>query len=82
VRNTDRHTHTHTHSEGPLWTSDQPDAENSTFTAHNTHKSQISMPPPEFEPSFPASVDTWRRRRVYGIVWTLCIPYNRRRFVV
>jgi hypothetical protein len=40
------------------------------------------MPPPGFEPSFPANVDTCLRRRICGIVWTLCIPYNRRRFMV
>ena len=36
------------HSVGLLWTSDQPDAETATYTKHNTHKRQISMPQRDF----------------------------------
>jgi hypothetical protein len=32
-------------SAGLLWMSDQPDAETSTLTTHNSHKRRISMPP-------------------------------------
>jgi hypothetical protein len=43
------------HSVGLLWTSDQPDAETATYTTHNNHKRQTSMPPAGFEPAIPAS---------------------------
>jgi hypothetical protein len=41
------------HSDAPhsvwlLWTSDQPDAQTSTWTAHNTHKRRTSMSPGGF----------------------------------
>jgi len=39
------------HSVGLLWTSDQPDAETSTWQ----HSQQTSMPPAGFEPTIPAS---------------------------
>jgi hypothetical protein len=45
------------HSVRLLWTSDQPDAETSTWqhTTH-THKKEITPPPPEgFEPAVPTS---------------------------
>ena len=38
-----------------LWTSDQPVAETSNLTTHNTHNRQTSMPPEEFEPTILAS---------------------------
>jgi hypothetical protein len=38
-----------------LWTSDEPNAETSTWTTHTTHNRQSSMPPAEFEPTIPAS---------------------------
>jgi hypothetical protein len=38
-----------------LWTRDQPSAETSPLQ-HNIHKRQTSMPPAEFEPAIPASV--------------------------
>jgi hypothetical protein len=41
------------HSVGLLWTSDQPDAETSTWP-HNTHKRQTSMRRAGFEPTIPA----------------------------
>jgi len=41
------------HSVGPLWTSDQPDADTSTCTTNNAHKRQKSMLPAEFEPAVP-----------------------------
>ena len=48
--------HSHTsHSVGLLWTSDQPDAQTSTGTTHNTHDRQTSMPTEEFESTIPAS---------------------------
>ena len=40
------------HSVGFLWTSDQPDAETSTY---NTHKRQTYILPAGFEPAIPAS---------------------------
>jgi hypothetical protein len=40
-----------THSVGLLWTSDQPDAENSAYTKHDTHKRRTSM---GFEPAVSA----------------------------
>jgi len=40
------------HSVGFLWTSDQPDAETSTY---NTHKRQTYLLPAGFEPTIPAS---------------------------
>ena len=42
------------HSVGLLWTSDQPDAQTSTCTTHNTHNRQTSMPLVGFEPAIPA----------------------------
>jgi hypothetical protein len=44
-----------THSAELLWMSDQPDAETSTYTTHNTYNRQTSMPPAGFEPTIPAS---------------------------
>ena len=50
-----------THSDTPqsaglLWTSDQPVAETSTRTTHNTHNRQTAMlHPVRFEPTVPAS---------------------------
>jgi len=41
-------------SVGLLWTSDQPDADSSTWQ-HKTHKRQTSMFPAGFEPTIPAS---------------------------
>jgi hypothetical protein len=35
--------------------SDQPDADTSTYTMHNTYNRQTSMPPAGFEPTIPAS---------------------------
>jgi hypothetical protein len=44
-------------SVGLLWTSDQPNAETSTWQQqHNTHKKHTSMLPAGFEPAIPASV--------------------------
>jgi hypothetical protein len=43
------------HSVGLLWTSDQPDADTSTWQHTNTHKRQTPMPPEGFEPTIPAS---------------------------
>jgi hypothetical protein len=34
-----------------LWTSDQPVAETSALTPHNTHNRQTSIPSAEFEPT-------------------------------
>jgi hypothetical protein len=45
---------THTHSAGLAWTRDQPDAETSICTTHNTRSRQTSMPPAEFEPAISA----------------------------
>jgi hypothetical protein len=42
-------------SVGLLWTSDQPEAENSNLTKHHTHKKQTSMTPAGFEPKIQAS---------------------------
>ena len=42
------------HSVGLLWTSDQPDAETSTWQ-HTTHTRQITTPPEGFVPAIPAS---------------------------
>jgi hypothetical protein len=47
------HTQTYTHSVGLLWTSDQPDAENSDNTQHS--KLTDSYTPAWFEPVTPAS---------------------------
>jgi len=41
------------HSLGFLWTTDQPDAETTTW--QDSHKRQTSMIPAEFEPAIPAS---------------------------
>jgi len=41
------------HSVGLLWTSDQPDAETSTWQ-HSIYKRQTSMPPTGFKPTIPA----------------------------
>ena len=41
------------HSVGLLWTSDQPDAETSTWQ-NTTHNRQKSMPPAGFEPTISA----------------------------
>jgi len=38
-----------------VWTSDQPDAETSYLTKHNTHEGHTFMPPVRFEPATPAS---------------------------
>jgi len=64
-----------TNSVGPLWTSDQPDAETSTLTEHNIHKRQKSLPPGRIrthDPSKRAAADPrlrprghWDRRRKY-----------------
>jgi len=43
------------HSVRLLWTSDQPDAETSTLTTHNTHNRRASMTPAGFEPTIRAS---------------------------
>jgi hypothetical protein len=42
-------------SVGLLWTSDEPDADTSTWQQHNTHNRQACMPPAEFEIAVPAS---------------------------
>jgi hypothetical protein len=42
------------HSVGLLWTSDQPDAETSTWE-HNTYKRQTPIPPAGFEPAIPVN---------------------------
>jgi hypothetical protein len=42
------------HSVGLLWTSDQTDAETSTWQHTNTHRRQTDMPTAEFEPTIPA----------------------------
>jgi len=47
--------YTPTHSVGLPWTMDQPVAEASTCTTHNSHNRQTSMPLEEFEPAIPAS---------------------------
>jgi hypothetical protein len=50
------HSITHTpHSVGLLWTSDQPDAETSTYTTHSTHKTQTPILLAGFEPTIPAN---------------------------
>jgi hypothetical protein len=43
------------HSVGLLWTSNQPDAETTTYTTHSVHKGPTSIPPVGFEPAVPAS---------------------------
>jgi hypothetical protein len=43
---------------GILWTSDQPVAD-VYLAAHNTHKRQLSMPPPGFEPAIPINQRPW-----------------------
>ena len=40
-----------------LWTSDQPDANTSTWLTHNTHNRQTSKSPMRIEPAIPASVE-------------------------
>ena len=40
---------------GLIWKSDQPVAETSTCTTHNTHNRQTSMPSAGFEPAIPTS---------------------------
>jgi hypothetical protein len=42
-------------SVGLFWTSDQPFAETSTSTMHNTHKRETSMPSVGFQPTIPGS---------------------------
>ena len=42
------------HPVGLLWKSDQPDAEKSNLTTHNTDMRQTFMPPPGFEHAIPA----------------------------
>ena len=37
------------------WTSDQPDAETSTYTTHNIHKRKTSLTSAGFEPAVPAT---------------------------
>ena len=51
-----------THSVCPLWTSDQPDAETSTWQ-HNSHKRQTSMPPSGFE----LAVTTGERSQTHAL---------------
>jgi len=38
-----------------LWTTERPVAETATYTTHNIHNRQTSMPPTGFEPATPAS---------------------------
>jgi len=52
---THTHTHIHTHLIGFLCTRNLSVAETSTYTTHNTHKRQTSMPPARFENAIPAS---------------------------
>jgi hypothetical protein len=67
VEVTRSHSLTHSLTVGLIWTSDQPVAEAATYTTHNTHKSQTSLPPAGFEPTIPAS--EWSQ--TYNTV-TLC----------
>jgi len=48
------HTFIHTHPVGPLCTSDQLVAEAATYTTHNKHKRQKSMPSARFESAIPS----------------------------
>jgi hypothetical protein len=43
----------HIYPIGLPWNSDQPVAEAATYTTHNKHKSQISMPSAACEPAIP-----------------------------
>ena len=43
----------YTQTVGLLWTSDQPIADTATYTTHNQHKEQISMPSAGFETMIP-----------------------------
>ena len=52
---THTHTHTHTCPVGLLQMSDQFAAEASTYTTHNKHTSQTSMPSMGYEPVIPAT---------------------------
>jgi hypothetical protein len=71
------HDHTHldtAHSVGLLWTSDQSDAQTSTWQHTNTHNRQTSMPPVGFEPNIPASARPMAHaldRVATGIGWYL-----------
>ena len=51
------HTRARTHAQSlwPLWTRDRPVAADLNLTAHNTHKTQTSMPPAGIEPAVPAN---------------------------
>jgi hypothetical protein len=51
---THTHTHTNTHTAGLLWKSDQPVAENTTYTTNNKHKGRTSMPSAGLESAIPA----------------------------
>jgi hypothetical protein len=46
------------HSVGLIWTNDLPIAEACTYTAHNIHKRQTSIPPAGFEPRNPSKPAT------------------------
>jgi hypothetical protein len=45
----------HTHSVWLLWRSDQLIAEFATYTTHNKHNMQTSIPSAGFEPAIPAA---------------------------
>ena len=52
---THTYTHTHTHMVVILRTSDQPVAENATYTTHNKHKRRSSVPSGGSEPAIPVN---------------------------
>jgi hypothetical protein len=66
---------THTHSIGHPWTWGRPVTEISTYTPHNNHKRQTSMPPAGFEPEIPASErpQTYALNRAATVIGTVLI---------
>ena len=70
------------HSVGLLWTSDQPNAETSTWR-HTTFKRRTSVPPEGFEPAIPASVQPQTQALAHattgaGIRWNLSVLQSKR----
>jgi hypothetical protein len=55
VKASQSHSDTHMHSSGLLWTSDQSDAETSTWQHTNIHRGLTSMTSAGFENAIPAS---------------------------